>query len=513
MSGKKLLEGVTPRTLESEDGELSGVLREQPQHGKPSRVFQPMWFWVVLAAVLATGLVLRIAGSVGELWFDELWSLVLVAPLKTPMEVFTRVHHDNNHYLVSLWIWLCGTNQAWWVYRAPSVVAGMGACVAAVWIGLRQSRVTAIIAGGLVSFSYLAVVYSSEARGYAIACCMTLVGYGLLENYLCDRSLRSAARYGLAIVVGMLGHLSYVSVAIALGVWSFVAMMGRERKWRAGVQWFGLHAGPMAILGVLWWLDVRKMTIGGGPELRTWQVLRETIDYAFGLPSDFRLGGVLAVAVFMFIAWQTFRLARSQDLRWIFFATALVFAPAALLIITARAYLYPRYFLVQVYLVYLLIALAAGRAWENWGPRRRWSLAGLLTIWALANGSMSVELARIGRGHFKEALQYIAANTPAGHPTIALTQDFRSAVLINYYQKFLPPSETPGVMLLRSVPGQRPEWILATMSPYEWPTLPQTLVFNSDLEYVLVKEFPSVKVSGLPAGVYRRADLRKIGDR
>src|ERR1700730_1378940 len=135
MSGKRLLEGVTPRPLES-DGELSGVVRKQPEHGKPSRGFRPMWFWGVLAAVLVSGLALRIAGSAGELWLDELWSLVLVAPLKTPIEVFTRVHHHNNHYLVSLWIWLCGANQAWWVYRAPSVVAGTGACVAAVWIGL-----------------------------------------------------------------------------------------------------------------------------------------------------------------------------------------------------------------------------------------------------------------------------------------------------------------------------------------------------------------------------------------
>lgn len=470
-----------------------------------------IWLWGALAAVLALGIALRVAGSMGELWLDELWSLSLVAPLKRATEVFTQIHHDNNHYLVSLWMWFCGGDQAWWVYRVPSVLAGVGATLAAIWIGLRQSDITALIAGWLVSLSYLAVVYSSEARGYAIACCMVLVAYGCLERYLENRDWTSAAGYALAIVFGMLGHLSYISVAVALGLWSMMVLLGRERTFNSALQWVALHAFPVTVLGALWLADVRKMNVGGGPMLGTRQVLCETINYALGLRGNFAFGGVLAITVFVFVAWQLYKLARNKDLKWVFFATALILAPAALLIVTKRAYLYPRYFLVQVFVLYLLIALAAGRAWAMWGRKQRWYLAALLLAWGAANVFMSVELARIGRGHYKEALEYIAVHTPNGHPTIGSTQDFRSAILINYYGKYLPVAEKPQLVPLAFIKRDRPEWILTTVSPYEWASLPQTMIVSSDLQYRLEIEFPSVKISGLPAGVYRRADLSRTG--
>src|ERR1035438_5022787 len=177
-------------------------------------------FWIALSAVIFLGFVLRVGGSAGELWRGELWSLSLVAPLTSGSQVFTAIHHENNHYLISLWMWTLGPDRDWWMYRVPSILAGMGAVWAAIRIGLRQSRATALVAAVLVSLSYLAVFYSSEARGYAIACCMALVGYDCMENYLRVRTWPYAAGYGLAVVIGMLGNLSYVSVAVALGLWS-----------------------------------------------------------------------------------------------------------------------------------------------------------------------------------------------------------------------------------------------------------------------------------------------------
>lgn len=122
---------------------------------------QARWFWIGLGALLLLGLMLRVAGSTGELGMDELWSLALAAPMTSAGQVFTRLHHENNHYLISLWIWILGEHRHWWVYRVPSVLAGMGAVVAAIRIGLRQSRATAFVAAVLVSLSYLAVFYSS----------------------------------------------------------------------------------------------------------------------------------------------------------------------------------------------------------------------------------------------------------------------------------------------------------------------------------------------------------------
>ena len=467
---------------------------------------QPRRFWIALSAVILLGFVLRVGGSAGEVWLDELWSLSLVAPLTSGSQVFTAIHHENNHYLISLWMWILGPDRDWWMYRVPSILAGMGAVWAAIRIGLRQSRATAFVAAVLVSLSYLAVFYSSEARGYAIASCMALVGYDCMENYLRVRAWPYAVGYGLAIVIGMMGNLSYVSIAVALGLWSLTVMLGRERTSRSVLQFVGLHVPPVAVLGLLWLVDVRKMAGGNGPRLGLWPVLSETMSYAFGLPGSFALGGVLVAAVFVFIVWQIAGMVRNRDLRWTFFAASLLVAPAALLIWTGREFLFPRYFLVNLFVLYLLAALAIGKAWDT-HVRMRWLIGGALAAWTLGNLLLSTQLLRVGRGHYKDALVYISTHTPGGRAQVGSVQDFRSQVLFGYYEKYLPPAQRPEFLTQESVAQLRPEWVLATISPYEMPELPVRIALAPGVEYVLVKQFPSVQLSGFPAGVYQRSDL------
>jgi len=469
------------------------------------------WFWIALGTMLVLALVLRVVDSTGELWLDELWSLMLVTPLRSAIQVFTQVHHENNNYLISLWMWICGTDRDWWVYRVPSILAGWGAALVAIRIGLRKSRATAFVAAQLVSLSYLAVFYSSEARGYAIAGCMALVGYDCMEVYLQDRTWQNAAGYGLAVVIGMMGHLTYLSAAVALGVWSMMVMLWRERTWRSALQFVFLHAGPVALLGVLWLVDVRKLRVGGGIKIGLWPVLRETISYAFGLHANFRLAGVLVVGVFAFIACHIAGMARRGDMRWTFFATGIIVAPAALLVWTGRVYLYPRYFLVNVYLLYLLAAQVIGNAWDRHGVRTRWLIGSLLAAWTLGSLLLSVQLWQVGRGHYKDALEYIATNTRGRRAQIGSLQDFRSELLVGYYAKYLPVVQRPELLSASSVAQFRPEWLLSAISPYATRTLPERIVIAPGLAYVLVKQFPSARLSGFAAGVYRLANAS--GDR
>jgi hypothetical protein len=468
-------------------------------------------FWLALALIFAFGLMLRIQGSRGEMWLDEVWSLMLIAPLKSAAQIFTTIHHDNNHYLVSLWMFLWGPNRSWWLYRVPSILAGMGAVFTAIRIGLRRSQATALVAGLMFSLAYLAVFYSSEARGYAIACWMALVAFDALELYASERSWRAAAQYQFALVVGMLGNLSYVNALIASTAWAAALLLFRERTPRSRLQFLALHAPAFAILGALWLIDVRKMQTGSGPLLALWVVIRETLNYTLGLDAGSRWGNVLIIAALAFVIWQIGRFAHRRDLQWVFFATALMVAPAVVLFATGRGYPFPRHFLIQVYLFYLLLALAMGDGWERSGARARLLLGGALAAWVMANAHMSIELARIGRGHYKQALEYIAAHTSSPPARIGSLQDFRSEMLVGYYQRYLPPSSSPQLILEGSVERLRPEWLLSTISPYEWPSLPERIKMGPVLEYALVKEFPSVRLSGFPAGVYRRTDLLDQG--
>lgn len=463
-----------------------------------------------MSVVLLLGLTLRVGGSTGELWMDEIWSLAIATHLKSVSQVFT-IHHENNHYLISLWMLVCGMRRAWWVYRVPSILAGMGAALVAIRIGWRQSRATAFVAGLLMSLSYLAVFYSSEARGYAIACCMTLVGYDCMEAYLRDRTWRNSAGYCLAVVVGTLGSLTYVSVAAALGVWSMVVMLWQERTRRSALQFVVLHAVPVALMVALWLVDVRKLTSAPAPRVGIWRVLCETISYTLGLAGSFRVGSALVVIMFCSIAWQIGTMVRRADMRWTFFLTGLIIAPVVLIAWTGRQAIYPRYFLVNVYLLYLLATLAIGKLWDAHARPTRWLITGALAAWTLGNLLLSAQLWEVGRGHYKDALEFISGNTRGGTARIGSTEDFRTGVLVWYYARYLPVAERPEVVHVNSLAQVRPEWLLSTISPYEMPELPLRMTIAPGLQYVLVKQFPSVQLSGFTAGVYRRADLSDDG--
>src|SRR5258707_11952356 len=117
----------------------------------------------LLLLVAAAGL-LRLAAARDDLWLDEIWSLSLAARVHRALDVFTSLHHDNNHYLVTLWMFLLGDNAAGFWYRLPSVLAGTAAVALAYFAGQKLGGNAGVFAAILTALSLPLVVYSSEAR-------------------------------------------------------------------------------------------------------------------------------------------------------------------------------------------------------------------------------------------------------------------------------------------------------------------------------------------------------------
>ena len=62
-----------------------------------------------LLAIVGCAAILRLAAAANDLWFDEIWSLWLIArETKVPWDLFRGgMRHDNNHLLNSLYLfWL-----------------------------------------------------------------------------------------------------------------------------------------------------------------------------------------------------------------------------------------------------------------------------------------------------------------------------------------------------------------------------------------------------------------------
>ena len=69
------------------------------------------------------------------------------------MAVFTSIHHDNNHYLSTLWMFLLPGRGNWWGYRVPSIVSGTATVIVAGLVGNRRGKVNAVILMLLTTFS------------------------------------------------------------------------------------------------------------------------------------------------------------------------------------------------------------------------------------------------------------------------------------------------------------------------------------------------------------------------
>jgi len=189
-------------------------------------------WWVAIAAIATLGLALRIASAQGALWLDEAWSAVTAHEVGTPLGVFLRINHDNNHHLNTLWLQLIGPGAPPWLQRGLSIVTGTAAIGVAGAIGLRVGRVAAVCAALLFAVSPLLVTYGSEARGYAPMVVALLVAVLIVARWLDDPAQRvPAVPLAVTVTLGMFSQLTMAFGLVAIALWAafelfFVAKPG-----------------------------------------------------------------------------------------------------------------------------------------------------------------------------------------------------------------------------------------------------------------------------------------------
>src|SRR5471032_1187414 len=142
-------------------------------------------YGAALGIAVAAFAALRLACLRNDLWLDEIWSLQLVGLAHSPLQILTRLRSENNHPLNSLWLYLVGPGAPEWAYRLLSWATGSAAVGLAGLLARGQFKrmhpadpeggaeaaglITVLLFGG----SYLFILYSSEARGYAPALCFS----------------------------------------------------------------------------------------------------------------------------------------------------------------------------------------------------------------------------------------------------------------------------------------------------------------------------------------------------
>lgn len=381
---------------------------------------------VLLAAVL------RAAGLATEFWLDEIRALSNVAAIGSAAEVFTGIHHDSNHWLVSLWMYAVGREAPFWLYRLPSLLAGVATVLVAGWLAEGESS-TPRLAMLLTATSFPLVFYASEARGYSLAALSALALLLCLVRWVETIDSRSLGGYWLFASIGILSHLSFVLVLVAAVPYSLV-LAGRGRL--SLRQVFALHLVPFLVLGALVVIDLRYLGIGGGTPEPPANLLARTASLAIGGPVEGR-----GVSTFAFLAaailfaelarrihrfWPDRKTTPPRSYSWVFFA-ATGLLPAWVALALNPPFLFPRYFLVTMAFVPLLVATFASSL------RRPWP-ALVVVGWLGVNGYSFVCFLQDGRGRYEEALRFLLQASNRESIAVGSDHDLRNERILGFYR-------------------------------------------------------------------------------
>jgi hypothetical protein len=155
-----------------------------------------------------------------------------------------------------------------------------------------------------------------------------------------------------------------------------------------------------------------------------------------------------------------------------------------------------RYLLVPFMFSLILLARYFGAMLQGPGWQRKICIV-ILALATLGNGYHLGRFLAVGRGDYREALDYMAANTLSGRITWASNtggNTFRDTKMILYYQRFLPPGGTVEFV-------DHPDWLIFNVQDVSQPT--PTVEFNQGI-YGFDSMYPAYGLSGWTWIIYRK---------
>ncbi len=412
---------------------------------------------LLIAALIAGGAILRFAGSLDQLWLDEVWTLHLVRGVRSPIELLTRVTLDNNHILNSLYVWLVGVSASGVTMRLPTVGMSVGTLLVAQRLVRERPTGERVLATALLALSFPLIVYGSEARGYAEAAFFAVAAVALLGRAQRQGHLCALVMAWVMMVLGGLSHPSFLLVMPAF-VGAPVWAAAREGAWRRAVSvTVRTLTIPLVVLSLLYWPRIMHPAIGGvggAANCAPLDALREWLAILVGAPRTGTWAWPLAALVLVALVVEVHLEARGREGEWPFRATLLL-APLVVVTVVRPPFLFLRYFLVTVPFLLLLLAQLLCRAF-----RRAPVVTALVASAILASNIYdTAHFLRIGRGHYVELVSYIGRYAGT-HTSVTSDHDSRTTMLLAYYVPRLGLRPRVDYHSLVELPAEGTDWLI-----------------------------------------------------
>lgn len=460
--------------------------------------FRAVFLCMVVAAAL-----LRLGGLFNDFWLDEIWGWTIARDAASWLDPLLKFHVDTNHVLNTFWMYGVGDRLWWPVYRLPSLFAGIATVILAGVLASEDGVRESLVAVFLTSLSFVLILYSTEARGYAFVAFFTLGAAYAMKHYLDDGDPRALSAMTACVALGFLAHLTFFHCYAALAAWSFYRLVLRDRSWTQGLtRWIGCHAGSAIFLVAYYFLLVRPMTHGGGPPTPAADVPSTILSAFFGAPNSPLWAVPLGLAALAVVGYELLELYRGGSDEWVLYGTAILVSPAVLLAANPIGTLFPRYFIVSFLFFVLIFSRFLVRTVLAAGAKGRIAFAAILAVYALGNARSLIGFYRHGRGEYLDALRYMAAQTPDHPITVGSEHDFANSMILRFYSRYLPSDE----QVRYYEPGQwtrsEPRWVILQRLSHSY--VPEReLVAKNGSHYLFDREFPYSDLAGWNWYLYR----------
>lgn len=459
----------------------------------------------MLFSVLAIGIAYRILGITGDLWLDEIWSIRLVEASGSIYDIIFNLHHDNNHILNSLYIYLIGAGHANLLYRLLSLGASILTILAFLKLNLSRSRAATLIATFILATSYPMMLYATEARGYST---MLL---GLTAAIIAGQKLiKRPSDNGVALLliagslVALISHFSAIIYMIAIIIWLSTEMIAQKIQLS---QVFRLLVGPISLIIGFTYIAIFLLEPGSGSSYFLDLVWLQAFGTTFGAPliTPLRLENMPlavitpAITINLLMLVELYFLYRARDKRVILFVLGVFILPPLAVAIMDPKVLYERYFLGAMFLSIILIANFLSRLSERnvLGKSIAIIFIGLI---AFSNGLYAYSFSYGKRGHYRSAIEFIVENSKNNQISLSSDHEFRNPLVLNYYAQKL---STP-VKLLWTTNNSKPQWFIKHTQDPDHIFAPNISLNNGKVNYKLKANFPFTALSGWAEGIYLR---------
>ena len=484
--------------------------------------------WVLWISIASLGMA-RIAAASGELWFDELLSLKLVAKAGSVTEVL-RLNVDNNHPLNSVWLLLLGASAGDLACRALAVTAGIGAMVVFLLLlretesGSGVNRWQPLAGTFIFGCSYLQVLYASEARGYAPCVFFSLVAFLLLLRHGRRAATNSAPfLYGAACAAAVLSHPIGIQAVLGGITWSCVGAKEEPTKLSSrlasALRW---HAAPAAFCVIHYVLFLRSVTIVGGDTWSPAGAISAASLHTFGIPESAGVVGTILVLAALTVAWAD-EWRRDRSLAAALLVTIVV-APCLALLVAPEGPRYPRYWLASCTFAQLLAACAVSRVLARNRAFPRLAVLALLAATSVCNAGRIHSLLSAGRASYEQALRHIRAGAGKETAFVGGDHDMRHLLSLERYAprvaRFtvngteVSPGPLPAIDFVSSenwpaAAGAGPGWLLLLRTDgAKWP--PDQLRAPHGDFYMRDAAFSRAPLSGWDLIVYRKVNVQVV---